>query len=261
MHIVRYADDFKIFCRNKNDANKIFHAVKDWLKQRLKLDISEEKSKIVNLKNSYSEFLGFKLKLERKGKKKNNKPKYVVKSHISEKAQKQIIMKAKDNIKNIERQVKQPLKYSAVSNYAAFAMGEHNYYRIATHCSKDFSHIGYMVNKVLNDRLKPKSKKAKKHWKYPKEKIITDVLWKRYGKSKQMRWLEGRYGIIPLTFCQFQKPRYKRKQVNCYTKEGLAYIHENLKLLDIEVLIYLMKNHIKNRSIEYNDNRLSLYSA
>lgn len=51
MYIVRYADDFKIFCRNYKDAQKAFEATKKWLKERLKLDISPEKSKIVNLKD------------------------------------------------------------------------------------------------------------------------------------------------------------------------------------------------------------------
>ena len=69
MYIVRYADDFKIFCRKRNDADKIFTAVKKWLKERLKLDISEEKSKVVNLKKKSSEFLGFELKAVRKVKK------------------------------------------------------------------------------------------------------------------------------------------------------------------------------------------------
>ena len=61
MYIVRYADDFKIFCRKRSDADKIFTAVKNWLKERLKLDISEEKSRVVNLKKKSSEFLGFEL--------------------------------------------------------------------------------------------------------------------------------------------------------------------------------------------------------
>lgn len=43
MWIVRYADDFKIFCRKRSDADKIFIAVKQWLRDRLKLEISEEK--------------------------------------------------------------------------------------------------------------------------------------------------------------------------------------------------------------------------
>ena len=66
MYIVRYADDFKIFCRKRSDANRVFIAVRQWLKDRLSLEISEEKSKVVNLKKHYSEFLGFKLKAVRK---------------------------------------------------------------------------------------------------------------------------------------------------------------------------------------------------
>lgn len=66
MYIVRYADDFKIFCRKRSDADKIFIAVKKWLKERLKLEISEEKSKVVNLRKHYSEFLGFKFKAVKK---------------------------------------------------------------------------------------------------------------------------------------------------------------------------------------------------
>lgn len=53
MFIVRYADDFKIFCRKRSDADKIFIAVKQWLNERLKLQISDEKSKVVNLKKHY----------------------------------------------------------------------------------------------------------------------------------------------------------------------------------------------------------------
>lgn len=80
MYIVRYADDFKIFCRKRSDADKVFIAVKQWLKDRLKLEFSDEKSKVVNLKKQYSEFLGFKLKAVKKS------DKYVVKSHMSNKA-------------------------------------------------------------------------------------------------------------------------------------------------------------------------------
>ena len=54
MYIIRYADDFKIFCRKRSDADKVFIAVKQWLKDRLSLEISEEKSKVVNLKKNYS---------------------------------------------------------------------------------------------------------------------------------------------------------------------------------------------------------------
>ena len=39
-YVVRYADDFKIMCRNYTDAQRYYHATIDVLKSRLKLDIS-----------------------------------------------------------------------------------------------------------------------------------------------------------------------------------------------------------------------------
>ena len=80
MYIVRYADDFRIFCKTRKDAQAIMAAVSMWLKERLKLDVSIEKTRIVNLKKSYSEFLGFKLRLQKKGKKR------VVDARMSDKA-------------------------------------------------------------------------------------------------------------------------------------------------------------------------------
>lgn len=39
-YIVRYADDFKILCRTRSQAIKMFYAVKDFLQTRLHLQIS-----------------------------------------------------------------------------------------------------------------------------------------------------------------------------------------------------------------------------
>lgn len=57
-YLVRYADDFKILCKDGKTAEKWYHAVRLYLKDRLKLDISPEKSQIVNLRKRESEFLG-----------------------------------------------------------------------------------------------------------------------------------------------------------------------------------------------------------
>ena len=97
MHIVRYADDFRIFCQNKDSAERTLIAVTKWLKERLRLDVSPEKTRVVNLNKHYSEFLGIKMRLTKK------KDKLVVQSRVSEKAVKRIKAEAKQKIKNIAR--------------------------------------------------------------------------------------------------------------------------------------------------------------
>ena len=79
MYIVRYADDFRIFCRTKDEAERTMKAVTQWLMERLHLEVSPTKTKIVNVKHRYSEFLGFKMKVFRRA------DKYVIKSHVGDK--------------------------------------------------------------------------------------------------------------------------------------------------------------------------------
>ncbi|HEY8935686.1 MAG TPA: group II intron reverse transcriptase/maturase [Cyclobacteriaceae bacterium] len=55
--LVRYADDFVIFCESKEDAENVMPILKDWLKQR-GLELSMEKTRIVHLCEGFN-FLGF----------------------------------------------------------------------------------------------------------------------------------------------------------------------------------------------------------
>lgn len=217
-YIVRYADDFKIFCRKRSDAVKIFEAVKLWLKERLGLEISPEKSKIVNLKKSYSEFLGFKITAATKGKDNKGKPKYVVKSILTDKAIRKIKKKASQTVKLIEKPINDKEEFKHITFYNSYVIGVHNYYRYATHVRKVFDKIAFQISRKFYARTKRKLKRHK-------------------------------------------NPMDKKKVINNYTAEGRAEIHKMLETVNIAVLHYMMRNPILNRSIEYNDNRLSLYCA
>ena len=129
-YVVRYADDFKIFCKKRSDAIKLFEATKQWLLDRLGLEISPEKSKIVNLKRHYSEFLGFKLKVRTKGKKPDGQPRYVVEAHIKDKALQKIRKKSKEIIGQIRQTYDPGMEYRLIQKYNSYVMGVHNYYSI-----------------------------------------------------------------------------------------------------------------------------------
>lgn len=91
--IIRYADDFKILCRDYPTALKMFEATKDFLKTRLHLEISTEKSQIVNLQKKSSDFLGFTIKARKKRKR------HVAHSRICRKARENAYGKLKEAIK------------------------------------------------------------------------------------------------------------------------------------------------------------------
>lgn len=251
-YIVRYADDFKIFCRKLSDAVKMFEAVKLWLKERLGLEISPEKSKIVNLKKSYSEFLGFKITATTKGKDNKGKPKYVVKSLLTDKAVRKIKKKTSQTVKLIEKPINDKEEFKHITFYNSYVIGVHNYYRYATHVRKVFDKIAFQISRKFYARTK---RKLKRHG-----KPLCGYIKEHYGKSREIRYINGN-PIIPLGYVQHKNPMDKKKVINNYTAEGRAEIHKILETVNIAVLHYMMRNPILNRSIEYNDNRLSLYCA
>jgi group II intron reverse transcriptase/maturase len=251
-YIVRYADDFKIFCRKRSDAEKLFIAVKDWLKERLDLDISPEKSMIVNLKKRYSEYLGFKLKAAPKGKKQNGDVKYTVESHMSGKAVRKVKTKAKELANGIKCSSDTNEEFKAINSYNAYVSGVHNYYRFATHISKDFRKIAFGITRTLQNRLKDRLK--------TQGNKPPPYIGERYGKSKQLRFVSGN-PIIPIGYIQTKAPLYKKREINEYTPSGRAAIHKNLEVVNMSILHYLMRNPLQYASIELNVNRLSLYCA
>ena len=56
-------------------------------------------------------------------------------------------------------------------------------------------------------------------------------------------------------------PIHKKKVVNKYTKAGRKEIHKMLERVDISMVHSLMRNPVSGETVEYNDNRISLYVA
>lgn len=245
VYIIRYADDFKLFCRKKSDAEKVFIAVKRWLKERLKLEISEEKSKVVNLKRHYSEFLGFELKAVKKRKK------YVVCSHMTKKAKIREKKKLVEQIKNIAHTKNRDDEAKEITLYNSMVMGIHNYYCIATMISSDCGSLHRNVSIVMKNRLRKRLSK--------KGKINEVYIRKQYGKSKQIRFISSKT-ICPIGYIKTKTPMFKKKKVCKYTPEGREEIHKNLKI-NTRTMLELMRVKDKRRSIEYMDNRISLFAA
>ena len=64
------------------------------------------------------------MKLIKKGKQKNNKPKYVIKSHMTDKAKTKIIENAKEFIKDIDKERSWKRKYHALNKNRLIACHE-----------------------------------------------------------------------------------------------------------------------------------------
>ncbi|PHA81011.1 group II intron reverse transcriptase/maturase [Bacillus toyonensis] len=256
MYIVRYADDFKIFTTTRLNAEKIFMASKMWLEERLNLPISEEKSQITNLKKKSSEFLGFELKMERKGYDRFGRRKYVCQSHIAEKARKRIKKQLKGQIKLMQRVPNGNELIKNVRIYNSMVIGIHNYYQIATQVVNSLMPIQYQLTQIERQRLKQFS--LRKTTNYP----IKDKGIKPYLKSKMTRYING-YPLIPIGFIKTKTALMPKNGVNKFTKEGRELMHREQKSVPNWQVQWIREHPIINEraTIEFNDNRISLFIA
>lgn len=242
IYIVRYADDFKIFCKTRSEADKVFIAVKQWLKERLMLDISPEKSKVVNPKKNYSNFLGFKLKLRKKS------GKWILKSHMADKAKDNCKSKIREAIAQIR---KEPNQWS-VMRFNATILGLHNYFKIATNVYVDFDRIAFDVRKTLLCRTKTHRTKTGS-----KSKAFQNF----YGEFTGKVFYVEKMALYPVNGVKTSPPMCFTQSICNYTQEGRRKIHEMQKSVSPQILQYLMENPIKGKSVELNDNRVSMYVA
>lgn len=251
MYIVRYADDFRILCRIREQADRTLIAVTQWLKERLRLDVSPEKTRVVDVRRSYSEFLGFKIRLRKKGKK------YVVQSHMCDKAYKKVKASLTKQVGNIKFPRKGRGEAGEVRLFNSMVMGIQNYYQLATDISIDCGDIGRTVNTVLKNRLKS----GKTHRLKKEGRDLTKMEIQRYGKSEQLRYIaQSKEPIYPISYVQCKNPMSQRRKVCAYTAAGRSEIHDDLRI-NTFLLLQLMRAPTYSRSTEYADNRISLFSA
>jgi group II intron reverse transcriptase/maturase len=251
MFIVRYADDFRIFCKTKSAADKVKIAVTMWLKERLELEVSQEKTRVVNVKRHYSDFLGFKIKVHPKGKKQ------VVKSHIADKNLAHKRQNLVEQAKRIARPRKSYGEQGEIRLFNSMVAGMQNYYRIATDISIDCRVLNRAVMTIFTNRLK--SNRGNRLVRSGRK--LTDFEKERYGKSYMLRYVAGtEEPIYPIGYVQCKNPMLKRRNICCYTAEGRKELHDNLRV-NTSLMLSLMRQPMYGRSTEYADNRISLFSA
>ncbi len=114
--------------------------------------------------------------------------------------------------------------------------------------------IQFQINTVLYNRLNGRLEKQ--------GSVTRKYIAEHYGKSKMLRYISGE-PLCPIGYVQTKNPMYKKKKICKYTAEGREEIHRNLKFDEtvISVLHTLARTYLPNRSVEYMDNRVSLYAA
>ena len=213
--------------------------------------MSAEKTRIVNVRKRYSEFLGFKIRVRTKGKK------YVVNSHICDK--KQIAEKEKlvEQAKRIARPRQGYTQLAEITLFDEMVLGIQNYYRIATCISLDCRDIHRAVMTVLTNRLNTETGSRLMRT----GGTMTESEKELYGSSKMIRYVSGiERPIYPIAYVKYKVAIGISSSVCCYTEEGRTKLHDNLKI-NHRIMSEMISQKMTNHSLEYMDCRQSLFSA
>ena len=180
--LVKYADDFVVFCESFEDAEDVIKILTEWMKQR-GLTLSDEKTKIVHLTEGF-DFLGFNVRHY-----KDQTTKTGFKLLI--KPSKQSVQNIRNKLRNEWRNCRGKPVSAVIKKLNPIIRGEANYFRTG------------VSSKIFN---------SLDHWLYEKQKRYA----KRTHRNKSHKWRKAKYwGILNLDRA-FDKWVFGNKETGAY---------------------------------------------
>jgi group II intron reverse transcriptase/maturase len=250
--LVRYADDFAVFTDNAQDAKAWYYATKAWLKNNLKLEINEGKSRIVDLRKHHLTFLGYKIKgnkygvsaHEKDAKSLNHKHFRYTSSSLADKLLTKMVTTIKLLLRLIciESNPKKQMQLVYRLNFTV--LGYHNYAKYATECASDLWKI--------YQRLKSPWYKTK-YLKGDATTTFTDTFLMLYPECQGLTPI---FSIQRITIFPIWKVRYQ--QHSFQFKDYLKQHGESSITAEIHKLL---QHPVPLSTMEYNDLRISKYAA
>lgn len=157
--LVRFADDFAIFCKTEEDALNAKDDISQWLSER-GMTLSEEKTSITDVYRSSFNFLGFEVRFHQKG------------ATRSKKGGKVIIRPSREAIRSFQDNIKETLRrnghltiQSLVPRLSAIIRGWCNYHRTA--CAKaTFCYLSHWLHQRLMHWTKCKHPRKSFTWRW-----------------------------------------------------------------------------------------------
>ena len=218
-YLVRYADDWVLITNSRRNAEKWKWRITKFLKEELRLKLSEEKTVITNIKKKAIHFLGFEFKIvpgkARKGFIPRIKPDKVrLKTKVKE-IHKYIkkIRKAKDDNDRIFR----------ISRVNLMIRGLINYYQPATWVNVTLSKFSQTLIRAGYKTI------VKLDGKWTDANQTDNLIAAHKGYTAQIPTIKVNgmiIGITSLSFCKHRYARLKNQTETPYTSEGRT-IHFN----------------------------------
>lgn len=259
-YLIRYADDWIIVTSSEDEAIRWKYACQNFFRNKLKLELSEEKTIITNLETSTMDFLGITSWVAR-----GSKNKLTLRTKPSDKRLKEKMSDVYKHLKNIRQASNDALLVEAITKYNAVIRGLNNFYQITTNYSIVMSKEEWKMKDALQRTLhtaKLKRVKAKNCQNLTSNKAYTS------NECTTLAYCEGNVhiGMEKLGIGKFKRPFVKCQRMTPYSQEGRTLYEQanghkwntlprNQWLTLGEVSNLIAKNSNKIYNLEYFINR------
>ncbi|QUE85073.1 group II intron reverse transcriptase/maturase [Exiguobacterium alkaliphilum] len=214
-YLIRYADDWVILTSSEDEAIRWKKSCTKYLKDKLKIELSEEKTKITDLRKDRATFVGIDF-IKQPGKNGNfTLRSYPNPERLREKRKK--LFEALKEIRKASRRNETDMGV-AILKYNAVARGLNNFYRYCTMYSIALSRMEWSMKDA---RLKTK-KKRNGNWSPVKHCSNLIFESKKYGDTKTIAWKlqDTTIGLVKLGVGNYKIPKAKAQWENKYSAKG-----------------------------------------
>ena len=231
----RYADDWVILTSTEKEAYRLKRVLTKYFKNRLKLELSQEKTHLTDLRTEGIHFLGFVVKAEKK--RKNPDPKTWTENLVGKplpdmERLKEKIQKITDEVRVIGKITERSVQAAQIQRINSMIVGLAQYLQPSI-CSHAFHVIDRRINNTALAVWKRRFPKHYNKYQIPLEKLCNLPHRHEGYKSKTFAApIEGEWFGITMAFITHSKyeSRPFDQRMTPYTEEGrLIYSHYRSK--------------------------------
>lgn len=211
--LIRYADDFVILTDTRAHAESWKMRLEEFLKNRMKLTLSTEKTLITNVGKKYIKFPGYKLKpVPGKGQKG-----YVTRTLPDDDRLKRKVNEIAGGIKKIPRNYSKEKLIAEINRINSKIRGLVPYYPCCTWVNISMQKYHHWLQRVAKRRLKQCGGK----WIPAKDTQNLPRVHEQYkAKIPAVKYRDIYVGFTALTFCKWEKVPQKNQAETPYSEEG-----------------------------------------
>ncbi|TCI24647.1 group II intron reverse transcriptase/maturase [Exiguobacterium sp. SH5S4] len=220
-YLIRYADDWVILTSSEEEAIRWKKSCTSYLKRNLKIELSEEKTKITDLTKERAVFVGIDF-VKALGKNNN----YTLRTYPNSERLREKRGKLIEALKDIRKssRVNSTEMGIAILRYNSIVRGLNNFYRFCTMYSKALTTLSWSIKKEQF------LTKKKRNGEWVKMKTCANLIpyHDRFGDRYTISWrlLDNNMGLAKLGIGNFVKPKAFAQWINIYSTDGMRKYQE-----------------------------------